>query len=101
MDSPFEHDIPCRTKGRRSGPRSATMRSPIARNGASMKHVLRGVIGGIFVFCGLVAQAQFSGNIQGDVHDSSGAAVAGAFVTLNNVATTVNWEAKTDAAGNY
>jgi hypothetical protein len=47
------------------------------------------------------AWAQFSGNIQGDVRDSSGAAVAGAAVTLNNAATNVNQMSKTDTAGNY
>ena len=47
------------------------------------------------------AWAQFSGNIQGDVRDTSGAAVAGAAVMLNNAATNVNQATKTDSAGNY
>ncbi len=67
-----------------------------------MKHFSRvlffGVIFSVFSF---QAWAQFSGNIQGDVRDSSGAAVTGAAVTLTNVATTVNQATKTDAAGNY
>ena len=55
----------------------------------------------VFSFFGLNAWAQFSGNIQGDVRDPSGAAVAGAVVTLNNAATNVNQTANTDTAGNY
>lgn len=55
----------------------------------------------VFSLFSLNAWAQFSGNIQGDVRDPSGAAVAGATVTLNNAATNVNQTSKTDTAGNY
>ena len=55
----------------------------------------------VFSFFSLNAWAQFSGNIQGDVRDPSGAAVAGAVVTLNNAATNVNQTTNTDTAGNY
>ena len=55
----------------------------------------------VFSLFSLNAWAQFSGNIQGDVRDPSGAAVAGAAVTLNNAATNVNQTTNTDTAGNY
>src|SRR6266849_2501682 len=55
----------------------------------------------VFSLFGFSAWAQFSGNIQGGVRDTSGATVAGAAVTLNNAATNVNQTTKTDAAGNY
>jgi hypothetical protein len=58
-------------------------------------------LGAVFSLYTLSAWAQFSGNIQGDVRDPSGAAVAGAVVTLNNAATSVNQTIKTDNAGNY
>jgi hypothetical protein len=63
-----------------------------------MKNILRGAA--VLVYC-IAASAQFSGNIQGDVHDTSGAAVVGAFVTLNNTATNVTQTSKTDSTGNY
>ena len=67
-----------------------------------MKNVLRrAVIGGAFFFYCLAAWAQFSGNIQGDVRDASGAAVVGAAITLNNTATNVSRATKTDTSGNY
>jgi hypothetical protein len=50
--------------------------------------------------CG-VAQAQFSGTLQGVVLDPSGAGVVGAKVTLTNPATNVVEAATTDAGGNY
>ena len=55
----------------------------------------------VFSLVSLNAWAQFSGNVQGDVRDPSGAAVAGAAVTLNNAATNVNQTTNTDTAGNY
>jgi Carboxypeptidase regulatory-like domain len=55
----------------------------------------------VFSLVSLNAWAQFSGNVQGDVRDPSGAAVAGAVVTLNNAATNVNQTTNTDTAGNY
>ena len=48
-----------------------------------------------------LAQAQYSGNVQGFVLDPSGAAVAGASVTLNNVDTGVENVGKTSDSGNY
>lgn len=67
-----------------------------------MKNALRGAVLGaaLLVYC-VAASAQFSGNIQGDVHDASGAAVAGASVTLSNSATNVTQTTKTDSTGNY
>lgn len=47
------------------------------------------------------AHAQYSSNVQGFVLDPSGAAVAGASVTLQNVDTGVQNTTKTTSAGNY
>jgi Carboxypeptidase regulatory-like domain/TonB dependent receptor len=67
-----------------------------------MKNLFRIVsVGAVFSFCGLTAWAQFSANIQGDVRDASGAAVAGVAVTLKNAATNVNRTTRTDSDGNY
>src|SRR5438270_2531783 len=48
-----------------------------------------------------LAQAQYSGNVQGFVLDPSGAAVAGASVTLHNIDTGVENVGKTSDSGNY
>src|SRR6202165_6050737 len=45
--------------------------------------------------------AQFSGNIQGSVQDSSGAVVQNASVQLQNTATQVIRVTKTDTDGNF
>jgi hypothetical protein len=69
---------------------------------ALMKNALRGaLLGAALLVSSVLASAQFSGNVQGDVHDASGAAVAGASVTLNNTATNVTQTTKTDSTGNY
>lgn len=67
-----------------------------------MKNALRGALLGmaLLVYC-VAALAQFSGNIQGNVHDASGAAVVGASVTLNNTGTNVTQTTKTDSTGTY
>jgi Carboxypeptidase regulatory-like domain len=54
----------------------------------------------LLVFSSL-AFAQYSGNVQGFVLDPSGAAVAGASVTLHNAATGVENVGKTSDSGNY
>src|SRR3954447_9982825 len=48
-----------------------------------------------------VAFAQSTGNIQGNVTDASGAAVAKAKVTIHNTATGVDRVVTTDSDGNY
>ncbi len=50
---------------------------------------------------GGVARAQFSGNVSGDVHDQSGAAIAGASVTLTNLSTAESQTAKSDSSGSF
>ena len=52
-------------------------------------------------FTSLATFAQFTGSIQGVVHDETGAAVAHAKITLINVATQVTSATTTDDAGNY
>lgn len=55
-----------------------------------------------FVLSTVSMRAQFeSASVLGYVHDNSGAAVAGATVTLTNVATNVSQTAKTDNEGKY
>ena len=49
----------------------------------------------------VVSFAQFTGSIQGVVHDETGAAVAHAKITLINVATQVTSATTSDEAGNY
>jgi len=67
-----------------------------------MKNALRGAVLGVgLLVYGVAAWAQFSGNVQGDVHDARGAAVAGASVTVEDTATSVSQTAKTNATGNY
>src|SRR5262249_25974180 len=52
-------------------------------------------------FTSLAAFAQFTGNIQGVIHDETGAAVAKAKITLLNTATQVVYTTTSDDAGNY
>jgi hypothetical protein len=67
-----------------------------------MKNVLRAaLVIVISLSYGVSAWGQFSGNIEGDVRDASGASVAGAAVTLNNKTTGVDRITKTDGGGNY
>ena len=66
-----------------------------------MKHVLRGAFIAAFLFFGLSAWAQFSGNIEGDVQDSSGAALPKATLTLTNVATDAKKTTNSDSSGVY
>lgn len=66
-----------------------------------MKNILRAVLFIGSLSFGVPASAQFSGNIQGDVRDASGAAIAGALVTLNNTMTNVSRTTKSDESGNY
>src|ERR1700732_229715 len=47
------------------------------------------------------AWAQFSGNIQGDVHDPSGAAITNATVTLTNPSTNVQRATQSSSNGSY
>ena len=54
----------------------------------------------LFLACGAVF-AQFTGSIQGNVQDSSGAAIAAAKVDLVNPATGVTSTTVSDASGNY
>ncbi len=49
----------------------------------------------------MCAWAQFSGNIQGDVHDFSGASITTATVTLTSSATNVQRTTTSDANGSY
>lgn len=58
-------------------------------------------LGSFFVLLSAFANAQYSGNVQGFVLDSSGAAVSGASVTLRNTDTGVENTAKTVESGNY
>jgi Carboxypeptidase regulatory-like domain/TonB dependent receptor-like, beta-barrel len=55
----------------------------------------------LFLFSASAAKAQFNANIQGTVTDPSGAAVAGAKVTLENIGTHFTTTTVTDAAGDY
>lgn len=67
---------------------------------AKLLHSITTCIGlaAIFSVC---AYAQFNGNIQGIVSDSSGAVVANASVLLRNVDTGVEAQTTTSASGNY
>src|SRR5262249_44588983 len=49
----------------------------------------------------LCAWGQFSGNIQGEVRDASGASIANATLTLTNVSTNVQKTAISSANGSY
>jgi Carboxypeptidase regulatory-like domain len=49
----------------------------------------------------VIAWAQFSGNIQGDVHDPSGAAITNATVTLTSASTEVQRTTTSSANGSY
>ena len=67
-----------------------------------MKNVLRGaIIVAAFLVYGLEGWAQFSGDIEGDVRDASGAAIPNAMVTLTNVATNVEKTTNSDSKGEY
>ena len=55
----------------------------------------------IFLAAGMLAAQTFRGGIQGTVTDSSGAAVAGAQVTVTSAETGLTRTVGTDAAGNY
>src|SRR5208282_2663679 len=60
------------------------------------------LFGVVFLFAAPFASAQSTGGrIRGTVTDSSGAAVAGAKVTLVNIATNITREATTSATGEY
>src|SRR5437667_12584645 len=69
-----------------------------------IKRVLLYLIGGPFVALvlssGAFGQAE-SGTITGTVHDPSGAVVAGATVTIRNVATSATRTVQTTALGTY
>jgi Carboxypeptidase regulatory-like domain len=53
------------------------------------------------LFSALAAFPQFTGNIQGIVHDETGAAVAKAKITLLNTATQIVYSTTSDDSGNY
>src|SRR5438270_504874 len=55
----------------------------------------------VFFVLSCIAFAQSTGNIQGNVTDASGAAVAKAKVTIHNVATGIDRVVETDSDGNY
>ena len=55
----------------------------------------------LVTFLAPLAQAQFSGSIEGNVTDASGAGVANASVTLINTATGVSLKATSGSDGNY
>jgi len=55
----------------------------------------------VTVCCAAIWAQDYRGKVQGIVSDPSGAAVAGAKVTLANVATGVTTERQTDATGQY
>ncbi len=55
----------------------------------------------LVTFLAPLAQAQFSGSIEGNVTDASGAGVANASVTLVNTATGVSLKATSGSDGNY
>ncbi len=59
------------------------------------------VVLALFVLCAGVSHAQYSGNVQGIVSDSSGAAMAGATVELRNVDTGIKQSTTTGESGNY
>jgi hypothetical protein len=53
-------------------------------------------------FLGSVAQAQFDvGSLVGTIHDQSGAAVAGASITVTNTATNIQTSATSNGSGDY
>src|SRR5215475_8865345 len=58
------------------------------------------LLGFLLVACASVF-AQFTGSIQGNVEDSSNAAVSGAKITLTNPATGVTSSTTSDSSGNY
>ena len=75
----------------------------IYAGGAPMKNLVVRVVSPacMFLLLSLSAWAQFSGNILGNVQDSSGAAIPNATVTLTNLATNVTQATKSDGAGSY
>jgi len=54
-----------------------------------------------FIFANVIAFAQYNGNIQGVISDSSGAAIAGATVSLRDVDTNISATDTTSESGNY
>jgi hypothetical protein len=50
---------------------------------------------------GLFAQANFTPQLRGTIHDAGGALVPGAHVTLTNTATNTRAENTSDSAGRY
>ena len=59
------------------------------------------MVAAIYVVVSLSAWAQFSGNVQGSVQDSSGAAVPGADMTLTKLDTNVVHTTKSEEDGSY
>ena len=59
------------------------------------------MVAAIYVVFSLSAWAQFSGNVQGSVQDSSGAAVPGADMTLTKLDTNVVHTTKSEKDGSY
>ncbi len=55
----------------------------------------------LMLLCGLALNAQTFGDISGEVHDASGAAIPGALVTATNIATNVTRSAATNEVGLY
>jgi len=70
------------------------------RHGCALSSFLCSLAAFAFL-CVSVADAQFTGSIQGTVTDPTGANIAKASVTLVNVATSVSLTTNTDSSGNY
>ncbi len=64
---------------------------------------LKGIVFGLILFlaCGTSALAQSTAALQGTVLDAQGAVVAGAKVTVKNLATDLTREVETDSTGNF